>query len=176
MTLIEVMLAGLVFTVGLLGLAALIVTTIAANSRSRADSTATMITQAVIEQVSAVSVGTAAPVVYDCGSHSVASGTGWTIKTMEGGAAIDSSEAIDWSETSPPAGYHMDYQICASQNQDTSNYQQRTYDVRWRVTKVGTNTNTFYIVVGARPKNYRADLRNFALPVNMRVYVGPAAH
>lgn len=176
MTLIEVLLAGIVLTVGLLGFAALIVTAIATNSRNRADSTATMLTQSVIEQVAATTVGSASADIYDCGSHNIASGTPFLINTAVGGAKLDGGEDIDWSESTPPTGYHMDYQICASPGQDTSNYQQRTYDVRWNVQKVGTNGNTYYVVVGARPQNYRADLKHFALPINTRVYVGEAPY
>jgi hypothetical protein len=69
----------------------------------------------------------------------------------------------------------MLYQICASTTNTNANAQETTYDVRWNVTKVN-NTNTFLIVAGARPKNYVTNLRYFALPVGLKMYVTPAAH
>src|ERR1700675_3256919 len=53
-SLLEVMIAGMVFTVGLLGGMALIVTAIANNNRSKMDSTATLIAQRTMERIASV--------------------------------------------------------------------------------------------------------------------------
>jgi Tfp pilus assembly protein PilV len=172
MTLIEVMIAGMILVVGMLGFAALMATAIAANARSRTDSTASMLSQTVMEQIAASLIGksgAAAPQVRDC------TGTLYPIDMSVGGAALDSNEGIDWTQTSVPTNYQMLYQICASTTNTNANAQQTTYDVRWNVTKI-SNTNTYLIVAGARPKNYIPNLRYFALPVVLKMYVTPAAH
>src|SRR4051812_43433869 len=149
MTLIEVMIAGMILVIGMLGFAALMATAIAANARSRTDSTATMLSQTVMEQISAslIGKGGAAPQVRDC------TNTLYPIEISTGGAALDSSERIDWTQTTVPSGYQMLYQICASTTNTNANAQETTYDVRWRVEQVA-DTNTFLIIAGARPKNY----------------------
>jgi Tfp pilus assembly protein PilV len=171
MTLIEVMIAGMILVIGMLGFAALMATAIAANARSRTDSTATMLSQTVMEQISAslIGKGGAAPQVRDC------TNTLYPIEISTGGAALDSSERIDWTQTTVPSGYQMLYQICASTTNTNANAQETTYDVRWRVEQVA-DTNTFLIIAGARPKNYVTNLRYFALPVGLKMYVTPAAH
>jgi Tfp pilus assembly protein PilV len=171
LTLIEVMIAGMILVIGMLGFAALMATAIAANARSRTDSTATMLSQTVMEQIAAslIGKGGAAPQVKDC------TNTLYPIEISTGGATLDSNEAVDWTQTSVPAGYQMMYQICASTTNTNANAQETTYDVRWNVSQVA-NTNTFLIVAGARPKNYVSNLRYFALPVGLKMYVTPAAH
>jgi len=172
MTLIEVMIAGFILTVGLIGFAGLMVTAIAANARNRGDSTSTMLAQAVLEQVNAVATGTGTAVLRDCSNNAPN-----TINTGVGGAALVTSGAlagqIDWTESTPPAGYHMDFDVCADPTNTTANAQYRTYDVRWNVQVAGANTATYLITVGVRPKYYRNDQRFFALPVNVRAYAGP---
>jgi type IV pilus assembly protein PilV len=172
LTLVEVMIAGFILVVGMLGFAALMATAIAANSRSRTDSTASMLSQTVMEQIAASLIGqsgAAAPQVRDC------TGTAYPIDMSVGGAALDSNEGIDWTQTTVPTNYQMLYQICASTTNTNANAQETTYDVRWNVSKIN-NTNTYLIIAGARPKNYVANLRYFALPVVLKMYVTPAAH
>jgi type IV pilus modification protein PilV len=172
LTLIEVMIAGLILVVGMLGFAALMATAIAANARSRTDSTASMLSQTVMEQIAASLIGksgAAAPQVKDC------TGTLYNIDMSPGGATLTTTdESIDWSQTTVPTGYQMLYQICASTTNTNSNAQETTYDVRWNVAKI-SNTNTYLIIAGARPKNYVSNLRYFALPVVLKMYVTPAA-
>ncbi len=177
MTMIELMVAGFILVVGMLGFAALMATAIAANMRSRTDSTATMLTQTVIEQLGAslIGKGGGAPQVKDC------AGNIYNINVTAGGASLDSTtEFIDWTQSASAitggagGGYQMYYEICSSTSNTTSNAQQHTYDVRWNVQSV-TGTNTFLVVVGARPKNYSTDQKYFALPIGMKMYVTAAS-
>jgi len=104
LTLVEVMIAGFILVVGMLGFAALMATAIAANSRSRTDSTATMLSQTVMEQIAASLIGkggAADPQVKDC------TGTNYPIEISVGGANLDSNELIDWTQTSVPLHYQM---------------------------------------------------------------------
>ena len=177
LTMIELMVAGAVLVVGMLGFAALMATSIAANMRSRTDSTATMLTQTVMEQLAASLIGKsgAAPQLKDC------AGNIYNINVSAGGATLTTTdETIDWTQSASSitggagGGYQMYYEICASTTNNTSNAQQHTYDVRWNVQSV-SGTNTFLVVVGARPKNYATDQKCFALPVAMKLYVTAAA-
>jgi Tfp pilus assembly protein PilV len=173
LSLIEVLIAGAILVIGMLGFAALMATAIAANARSRTDSTATMLSQTVMEQIAASLIGTtgvSAPQVKDC------TGTLYNIDMSPGGAAVTTTdETIDWTQTSVPTGYQMNYQICASTTNTNTNAQQTTYDVRWNIQKI-SNTNTYLIIAGARPKNYVTNLRYFALPIALKMYVTPSAH
>jgi Tfp pilus assembly protein PilV len=168
MSLIEVMIAGMILTVGMLGYALLMATSIMANSRSRADSTSVMLAQSALDQLAATTLASASTTMIDC------AGTSVTAATAVGGAATTANDEIDWTEASPPTGYHMTYTICASTNSDTSNAQQRSYDVRWNVAQVSaTQAQTYLIIIGVRPTNYTTNLKQFMLPVNLKTYVGP---
>lgn len=178
MTLVEVMMAGFILVVGMLGFALLMSTAIAANARSRTDSTETMLVQSLMEQISASLIGNVntAPQMKDC------SGANYNIDISAGGATTTSADTIDWSQSlgSVPTGYSMPYEICASTAGTTANAQERTYDVRWNVSRVtagtGTDSHTWLIVAGARPKNYSANLKMFSLPVDMKMYVTAAPY
>jgi Tfp pilus assembly protein PilV len=179
MTLVEVMVAGAILVIGMLGFALLMATSIAANARSRTDSTATMLTQSLMEQISASLIGNVntAPQMTDC------AGTAYNIDISAGGANVSSStETIDWSQSqaSVTTGYSMNYVICASTSSTTTNAQERTYDVRWNVSKVTSgavgDSHTWLIVAGARPKNYSSNLKMFTLPVDMKMYVTASAY
>ena len=81
---------------------------------------------------------------------------------------------IDFSETSPPDDYHMDYIVRSPCS--TTGTEITTYDVRWHVEIVGaaaaTPTNTFLITVGARMKGHSNGNMFYSLPVNFRVMAG----
>jgi hypothetical protein len=59
--------------------------------------------------------------------------------------------------------YYMNYIDC-------NNNVQMTYDIRWNIQSVGNAT--YLVTVGARPKNGLPQQFAFAIPVNMRTYVG----
>jgi Tfp pilus assembly protein PilV len=161
-TILEAMIAGFILTFGLLSITALFATAIGNNGRSRVDTTATMLSQSVIEQVTAVLARGGPSQMTDCASEP----TTWFIDTDIGGAALSGS-SIDFTETSPPSGYHMNFVVC---NSGSEAGQQATYDVRWNIAKV--STNTYLVTVAARPKGMAAGRFTFALPVTFRTYVG----
>ena len=102
---------------------------IAANSRSLYDSTMTMLTDAVIEQVNSTLVGSGTANLADC------RGTNFTIATAPGGAALRGGlgSDIDFSSTAP-AGYYMNYTVTAPCGVPGKNV--ATYDV------AGTSTRS----------------------------------
>jgi hypothetical protein len=149
-----------------LGIVGMISASIVTNNRNKLDSTGTMLTQAVIERVKSTIIGSGTSSLVDC------TGTTWTIDTSPGGAALTGAK-IDFTQTSPPTDYHMDYVVrspCSSTGTEIT-----TYDVRWNVEIVGaptTPTNTFLITVGARMKGHSEGNMFYSLPVNFRIMAG----
>jgi prepilin-type N-terminal cleavage/methylation domain-containing protein len=173
MSLIELMIAMLVLATGLGAITILLAGSIASNNRSSKDSTATMLAQMVVEQISAQHVySTATITITDC------AGTAWTVGTTPGaspngtGANLLSTGLIDQTQTyaNVPAGYAMKYVDCATGGP------QMVYDVRWNVMSDSTNPSTRLITAAARLLDANAgQLGNqfFALPVNLRGIGGP---
>jgi len=164
---IEVLVATLVLMICSLGIVGMISASIVTNNRNKLDSTGTMLTQAVIERVKSTIIGSGSSSLVDC------TGTTWTIDTSPGGAALSGAN-IDFTQTTPPTDYHMDYVVrspCSSTGTEIT-----TYDVRWHVEIVGDAvtmpTNTFLITVGARMKGHSEGNMFYSLPVNFRVMAG----
>jgi len=164
---IEVMISTLVLMICSLGIVGLLSASIVTNNRNKLDSTGIMLTQAVVERVKSTIIGSGTSFLVDC------SGTTWTVDTSPGGAAMSGTN-IDFSETSPPDDYHMDYIVRSPCS--TTGTEITTYDVRWHVEIVGaaaaTPTNTFLITVGARMKGHSNGNMFYSLPVNFRVMAG----
>src|SRR5215467_8553103 len=165
MTMIELLIAGVVLVVGMLAIMVLLGLATGNNGRSKVDSTATMLSQAVVEQISAVLAGGGPGSVVD---NNNCNGTGntWPIDATAGappngagapllGAKIDFTAAA-------PAGSQMNYVDCAGTVRSV-------YDVRWNVQTIGS---TFLVTVGAKPQGGGPVRFSFALPTNMRVYLG----
>lgn len=164
MTLIELMIAAVVLIFGMLSIMGLLMLAIGNNGRSKIDSTATMLTQVVVEQVSAKLAGGGPGSITD-DANCNNTGNTWTINEQPGGATLTGGK-IDFTQSqgAVPANYHMNYVDC-------NNNVQMDYDVRWNVQSVGAN-GTYLVTVGARPNSTMPTRFAFALPVNMRAYVG----
>ncbi len=162
MTLIELAIAAVVLIVGMLSIIALLFTAIGNNGRSKIDSSATMLTQAVLEQVSAKLAGGGPGTLTD-NANCNGTGTTFTILYQPGGAPLLANGTIDFT-AAQVANYSMDYVQC-------NNNVPRTYDVRWNV-QIMTD-KTYLVTVGARPAGGNGATQfSFALPVTMRSYVG----
>lgn len=156
LTMLELMVAGVVVIVGFMAALGLVLTAIASNNRNRMDSTGTMLAQAVVENVSSVLVGSGSYNLTDC------AGNTWTINTALGGAALSGTQ-IDFTQSAVPANYYMNYVVCNANSQST-------YDVRWNIQNV--TTNTYLITVGVKMKGSTINGNKFfAFPVNLRTYV-----
>lgn len=162
-TILEAMIAAFILTFGLLAITALFATAIGNNGRSRVDTTATMLSESVIEQITAVLARGGPPAMTDCAPTP----TTWSIDTNVGGAALAGS-GIDFTQTSPPSGYYMNFVVCNGGGQANT---QATYDVRWNVAQI--STNTYLVTVASRPLGMTAGRFTFSLPVTFRTYVGP---
>jgi Tfp pilus assembly protein PilV len=168
-SLIEMMIALLVLTVGLIGSMTLASYAIGNNSRSKTGSSSAALAEMVIDQISAIPVGggVTSVTVTDCAGNSITINTSGA--TTGSGANLTASGYVDFTQSfsSVTAGYAMTYTVCG-----VSNGAQRVYDVRWNVQLLPSGTAEF-VVVGAKlsGSNYGYALLN-ALPVNMRTVVG----
>ncbi len=178
-TLIELMIAMFVLAVGLGALSVLFVVAAKANGRSGKDTSATMLSQKVLEAIAAQHPSvTTAIVMTDCGGNS------WQLATGNGGSPanqptglgatlLSSASAtdpggIDWTQSYsniPPAsattaGYGMRYVDCAP------NGRQTVYEVRWNVMTIDANTRL--ITVAARQQGTQNGGPMFTVPVTLR--------
>jgi hypothetical protein len=166
-SMIEVMVASLLLVIASLSILTLISISIVTNNRNRMDSTGTMLAQTVVQQIKATLIGSGVASLTDC------DGTAWSIDSSPGGSLL-SGDTIDFSETSPPTNYHMNF-VMKSPCTPTGDPLE-AYDVRWHVEIVGdsagTPTRTYAIYLGARKQNHGEGNMFYSLPVNFRVMVG----
>lgn len=179
MTLIELMVAMVILAVGLGGLVNVLVVAMATDNRNSKDTSATLLAQMVIEQISAQHPNSSASIsITDCAGNSWTiataggaspNGTGATLVTSSSSAAygsIDQTQAY----ANIPANYAMQYVDCGGVNNTGV---PTTYDVRWNVMTVAANY-TRLVTASARPLNANAlGGIQFALPVNLRAVAGP---
>jgi prepilin-type N-terminal cleavage/methylation domain-containing protein len=167
MSLIELMIASLVLTIGVLGCAVLIPLAIGTNSKNRQQSNSTVIAQMTMEKISSASAGGSATLtITDC------AGTANTIKTTGSttgtGATVLSSGSIDFSQAQgtagAPNGYYMSYTSCGTSGR------QSTYDVRWNIQTPSSYVKL--VTVSAKMKGSGTNPILFSLPVTIRSMVG----
>jgi len=145
MSLLELMIAMTVLTVGMLGSMVMILTAMESNSRNKTDNLATILDQEVMEKFATLNnypkAGSAT--IYDCAltggsadAHLVSllqgaygTGNGATLYTSSTVPAGYNVGDIDWSQASPTlatsttAGYAMMYRTCSGD----------IYEVRWNI-------------------------------------------
>jgi Tfp pilus assembly protein PilV len=175
-SLVELVIAITVLAVGMAGLAVLFSTAIMNNSRSKGDTSGTMLTQTVLEQIAAQPANLVANLTLtDCNT---AGATVWPIATTGAaspgaGATINvATGAIDFTQAyaAVTAGYKMQFVACGN------NGRQMTYEVRWNITTVTANTRL--ITVSARPLAAASAAGNqnqallFAPPITLRTIGG----
>ena len=176
MSLIELMIAMVVLATGLGGITILLTGSIASNNKNNHDTTATLLAQMVLEQISGQHVYSNQTInITDCAGNS------WTIATAPGavgtgnGATLKADGTIDFTQaySSITADYAMKYVDCS-----TAGGFKTIYDIRWNVMSVSTNTTTRLITTAARPGSSDVNQLGgvfFALPVNLRGIGGPSA-
>ena len=174
--LIELMIAMFVLATGLGALTTLIVACMTNDNRNSKDTSATLLAQKVVEELSAQNTNAASTsvILTDCAGNS------WTIPSTQGaaapsgqGAALATSASsiyyggIDFTQSpgSVPAGFSMQYVDCST------NGTQTTYDVRWNVMSVTANS-TRLITASARQRGSTSDGLHYAIPVTLRAVGG----
>lgn len=184
MTLIELMIATLVLTVGMLGSLAMIFMAIATNSRNKFDTTGTMVAQMVIEQINTLptnssqgGVAVTAITLTDCQTtshtavaHTISVDGGQVNSAPQGAAVVPNSDSdlsrkpgdIDFSQTSPPAGYSMKWHTCGDIE----------YDVRWNIAQISERSKL--VTVAARQQIFSMNnVKMYAPPITLRTISGP---
>ena len=173
--LIELMIAMLVLATGLGALTTLIAACMITDNRNSKDTSATLLAQKVIEELSAQNTNAPnAVILTDC------AGNTWTVPSTQGtagptgqGAALATNAAslyyggIDFSQSigAVPAGFSMQYVDCSP------NGAQTTYDVRWNVMSITANS-TRLITASARQLNSARDGLHYVIPVTLRAVGG----
>jgi Tfp pilus assembly protein PilV len=171
--LIELLIAMSVLAIGLGGVLALLVAAVLTNSKTEKDTSATMVAENVLEQISAqpgnASGAAALLPITDCAANA------WTIDTnaatlgagtgLNGGngANLTALGVIDWTQSyaTIPANYRMQYVACGAGNR------QVTYDIRWNIIRMSTNTRV--VVISARPVgSATVGGLKYVVPVNLR--------
>ena len=175
-SLIELIIAITVLAIGMAGLGILFSTAIMNNSRSKGDTSGTMLAQTVLEKIAAQPANTAATfTLTDCNPSGA---TNWTVATTGtaspgSGANIDTStNGIDFTQaySGVPANYKMQFVACGGGGRQTS------YEVRWNIQTISANTRL--ITVAARPLAAASAAGNgnqallFALPITLRTIGG----
>jgi prepilin-type N-terminal cleavage/methylation domain-containing protein len=166
MSLIELMIASLVLTVGVLGCAVLIPLAIGTNSKNRQQSNSTVIAQMTMEKISSASAGGSTLTITDCAGNAntinITGSTGGTGATLLASGSIDFAPAQ--GSAGAPAGYYMSYTSCGTSGR------QSTYDVRWNVQTPSSYVKL--VTVSAKMKGSGTNQILFSLPVTIRSMVG----
>ncbi|MGE5111429.1 MAG: type IV pilus modification PilV family protein [Acidobacteriaceae bacterium] len=167
MSLIELMIALTVLTVGLAALMALMATAISTNTANKLDTGGTLAAQAVLETIAA-QPGGADVTMYDCAGNTL------TVKTAPDSTVLLRTSYpvgdVDFTQASGiTAGYSANYVGCGPAGR------QVTYDVRWTIQTIasGTGYSEKLIVVGAAQSRVAAVQNSaqkvrFMRPVTLR--------
>jgi prepilin-type N-terminal cleavage/methylation domain-containing protein len=166
-TLIEMLLASVILLVGLTAGIALIIMAMANDSRSKNDTSATVLAQMTIETIAAVPANaTTSMTIIDCNpTTSSASHTINTTGSGTGAGAPLTSGIIDFSQ-SAVIGYSMTYYGCQASTGD----RQTTYDIRWNIKTLTANTKL--VTVAAKPILGSTNANFIAVPVSLKMIVG----
>lgn len=175
MTMIELVIAMVVLAVGMGGTMIMITGAITSNNRNKTDTTATTLSEMVMERIVAAGVGATATFnITDCTSPTpqtiVVDPTGSS--GGRGAAVSTSTGSIDFTTAANPStGYTARYVTCGV------NGSQATYDVRWNVTTIASSGSTVYsklITVSARQvagSSSNSLIRFYAPPVTLRTII-----
>jgi prepilin-type N-terminal cleavage/methylation domain-containing protein len=172
MTLVELMIAITVLAIGMLGTMGMIVMGMQTDSRSKTDTTATVLDQEIIEGFSTLKQYPQPTFVtiYDCalsagggnthqanlGQGALPAGSGATLYTAGNAPSAAQVGDVDWTQpvptlaTSATQGYAMEYQTCSGD----------IYEVRWNVMDLtpatppaGSSNRLSLLTVSARPRS-----------------------
>jgi prepilin-type N-terminal cleavage/methylation domain-containing protein len=169
-TLVELTVAMVVLTVGVLGGMLMIIVGATRDNSNRVDTTATNVAQTVLEQISGAPPN-ANPILVltDCVQTSQAT-SNLKINTAPGGAQLWPNGDINFGADTAAAlnanNYQMNYTVCGN------NGLQTVYDVRWTIQTVGAGGWGKLVIVSARqPFSYSQTGTGFIRPVTLRTVV-----
>jgi len=185
MSLIELLIAMTVLTVGMLGSMIMILVGMQSNTRNKTDSTAVVLDQEILEMFATLNnypkIG--AVTIFDCGltagltnQHNASlvegaapAGAGAILYTAATAPLPSQVGDIDWTQPTPALatsatnGYAMQYQAC---NGDT-------YEVRWNVMQVSPNSHDSLLTVSSRQLAAQGSnaAMLFATPTTLRTLI-----
>jgi len=169
-TLVELTVAMVVLTVGVLGGVLMIIIGATRDNSNRVDTTATNVAQTVMEQISGAPTN-ANPILVltDCVQTSQAT-SNLKINTTPGGATLAANGDIDFTADTAANlnanNYQMNYTVCGT------NGLQTVYDVRWHIQAVGAGGWGKLVTVSARqPFVNSQNGIAFIRPVTLRTVV-----
>lgn len=179
MSMIELIVAMTLLAVGMCGLMILISTAIASNNRNKLDTTATNLSQMILERLAAQGAASTSPfTITDCASNVLTVDPSGS--TGGRGAALYSSGLnngnIDFSvDPNPTSGYSVNYVTCSASERPA------TYNIRWNVKILEPQTGSSSPVikqiavasqqVGGSTTG-ASQLKFFAPPVTLKTVIG----
>lgn len=186
-SLIELMLAMIVLTIGLLGGMVIIVTAIASNTRNRFDTAAVALAQSTMDRIIVLSAGAAGQTTQmtDCTGNvntlntSAVAGGGSPLTSIAN--VSNGNQVIDFTQP-PVANYQMFYTLCAAGATDGLPLGvPQIYDVRWNIQTVaaapGFTVNQEMVLVAAKNiggvgNGNQNPSHLFAMPITLRAIRG----
>lgn len=166
-SLVELILAMFVLTVGVLGGMVMILMGMTRDNSNRVDTTATNAAQAVLEQIAGAPSNTNPSIpVTDCAGNNFTVNSAGSSAAGGAGAPLLANGDMDWSKAIVN-GYQMNYTVCGT------NGLQTVYDVRWNVTLAGPGNIGKLVTVAARQPFVQTSTGiGFVSPVTLRTFVG----
>jgi prepilin-type N-terminal cleavage/methylation domain-containing protein len=176
MTMLELLIAMTVLSIGMLGATGMILAGVQANARNKNDTTAVILDQEILERFATyTNYPTFGSVtIEDCALGVAAQHKAATTGSQAGsGAAITATGDINWTVAAPAlatsavTGYAMNYQAC---NGDV-------YEVRWNIIEISPNANGISqlseLTVSSR-QTASAGSRNgilFSIPTSLHTFI-----
>jgi prepilin-type N-terminal cleavage/methylation domain-containing protein len=176
MTMLELLIAMTVLSIGMLGATGMILAGVQANARNKNDTTAVILDQEILERFATyTNYPTSGFVtIEDCALGAAAQHQASTTGSLAGsGAAITATGDIDWTQPAPAlatsavTGYAMNYQAC---NGDV-------FEVRWNIIEVSPNANAISqlseLTVSARQtgSTVRRNGMLFSVPTSLHTFI-----
>jgi len=177
-SLIELLVAMFVLTVGMLGGAAVITVAIASNANSKFDTGAVSLAQSTMDRIIVISANASGAQLNtnmtDCNGtvHPVQTAAGGAPTTTISGIA-NGTQAIDFTQAAVP-GYRMLYVLCGAGGAGYTGIPQ-TYDVRWNVGPGPTQTTQLILVAAknvTESGNGLTETKYFSVPITLRALRG----
>jgi type IV pilus modification protein PilV len=174
-SLIELLIAMFVLTVGMLGGAAVIAVAIASNANAKFDTGAVSLAQSAMDRIIVISQSAPGNTnMTDCNGtvHAMSTAIGGAPTTTISGLA-NGTQVIDFSKATVP-GYQMNYTMCAAGGAGNTGIPQ-VFDVRWNVSQGPTQT-TQLVLVAAKSVNESGNgvtqTKYFSVPITLRAIRG----
>jgi prepilin-type N-terminal cleavage/methylation domain-containing protein len=164
-TLVELIVAMFVLTVGVLGGLVMILMGMTRDNTNRMDTTATNAAQAVLEVIAAVPANSTPPLtVTDC------TNTARTLTTVGSaspgtGATLNANGDVDFTQPAV-ANYNIPFTICGNNGLTV------TYDVRWHITTLPSGGKLVIVAAGHPATDNKSHAIAYIAPVTLRTIVG----